>query len=121
MKRKGRGKPRPAMNMKATFKGVPGERHDSIHMYGQDFPLGEAVTLTSETARRKLEHHPHFEVQGEPGDNADDAKIRSEFSGAAAAALDPIAEAKAAEERSVQEAQRKEANQAAANKGNPRR
>lgn len=73
--------------MKATFKGVPGEQHASVHMYGQDFPLNQAVTLNNPMAKRKLLHHPHFEVQEEASDNAEDAQIKREFTGATEAAL----------------------------------
>lgn len=73
--------------MKATFTGVPGEQHASVHMYGQDFPLNEAVTLNNPMAKRKLANHPHFKVQEEASDNAEDAQIRREFSGATDAAL----------------------------------
>lgn len=54
--------------MKATFKGVPGEEHDSLTMYGQDFPLGKAVEVRSVQAQRKLARHPHFSVSDVPED-----------------------------------------------------
>ena len=49
--------------MKFTFIGVPGEQHKSIHMYGVDMPLGEAVEVSA-LAARKLASHPHFMAEG---------------------------------------------------------
>lgn len=52
--------------MKAKFVGVPGEKHDSINMWGQLFALGKeiAVTHLSATIQRKLMNHPHFLTSG---------------------------------------------------------
>jgi type IV secretory pathway VirB10-like protein len=63
--------------MKVTFKGIPGEPGvKSLHMYGQNFPLGEAVEVTDPHAQRKLAAHPHFEADGEvPA--VDDANLRT--------------------------------------------
>jgi hypothetical protein len=47
--------------MKFTFIGVPGESHQTIHMYGADMPLGEAVEVSA-LAARKLANHPHFKA-----------------------------------------------------------
>jgi hypothetical protein len=109
------------MNMKATFKGVPGEDHQSVHMYGQDFPLGKAVEINSVQGRNKLANHPHFEVSGAPDDPVEDAKIKREFAGATEAALDPIAEAKAAEDESVRQAAERERLEAQKQGRQPRR
>lgn len=49
--------------MKFTFIGVPGEDHKSLHMYGVDMPLGEAVEVSA-VAARKLSNHPHFMAEG---------------------------------------------------------
>lgn len=62
--------------MKATFKGVPGEKHDSIYMYGQNFPLNEAVEVNDPRAARKLASHPHFETDGDVP-VLDDANVRT--------------------------------------------
>lgn len=59
--------------MKITFKGVPGEDHRSITMYGIVFPLGQAVEVDharNAMAVRKLSNHPHFEAEG-----VEDARI----------------------------------------------
>lgn len=50
--------------MKAKFIGVPGERHDSLTMYGLEFPLDKAVDVShlSATLQRKLSNHPHFKT-----------------------------------------------------------
>jgi hypothetical protein len=63
--------------MKVTFKGIPGEPNvKSLHMYGQNFPQGEAVEVTNPQAQRKLAAHPHFEADGEvPA--VDDANLRT--------------------------------------------
>lgn len=82
--------------MKATFIGVPGEQHDSILMYGQVFPLGEAVTVTSELGMRKLAKHPHFEAKADSADKAQDAVIEQELQTATAVAVAPVEEAHAA-------------------------
>ena len=68
--------------MQAKFIGVPGEEHDSIFMYGQDFPKGKSVTINTAFAQRKLHGHPHFQVTGEAND-AEDAVIKDEFAKAA--------------------------------------
>lgn len=75
------------MNMKATFKGVPGEQHASVHMYGQDFPLGQAVEINNPQGRKKLANHPHFEVEGSPEDPQETKRIEGDFKGAANASL----------------------------------
>jgi hypothetical protein len=51
--------------MKIKFKGVPGEQHESVFMYGHTFKKGEAVEVTDPVAQRKLANHPHFEADGE--------------------------------------------------------
>lgn len=84
--------------MKATFIGVPGEKHDSIHMYGQDFPLNKAVEVNTLMARRKLANHPHFKTEGQTSDSREDASIKREFSGATEASL-ADAQARQAEEQ----------------------
>ena len=53
--------------MKFTFIGVPGEHHQSLHMYGVDMPLGEAVEV-SDLAARKLKNHPHFKAEAAQDD-----------------------------------------------------
>ena len=73
--------------MKATFIGVPGEDHDALYMYGQVFPKGKAVSITSPLGMRKLANHPHFETTAEPKDEVEDVQIKREFSGAVEAAL----------------------------------
>lgn len=90
--------------MKATFTGVPGEQHDSVHMYGQDFPLNKAVTVNTSVARRKLANHPHFKVQAEKSDEADDAQIKREFTGAAEAGLADAEAQRLADEERAREA-----------------
>jgi hypothetical protein len=63
--------------MKVTFKGIPGEPGvKSLHMYGQNFPLGEAVEVTNPQAQRKLANHPHFDADGE-APPVDDANLRT--------------------------------------------
>ncbi len=90
--------------MKATFIGVPGEEHDTINMYGQEFPLGKAVRVESRQAMRKLQGHPHFKVEAEPSDNAEDATIRREFTAATDASLADVQARNAAEEARAAEA-----------------
>lgn len=46
--------------MQFIFKGVPGESHDSLNMYGVEFPLGVPVNIDGEKAASKLANHPHF-------------------------------------------------------------
>ncbi len=46
--------------MKFKFIGVPGERHESLNMFGVVFPLGNAVEIEGKGAE-KLKSHPHFE------------------------------------------------------------
>lgn len=75
------------MNMKATFIGVPGEQHASVHMYGQDFPLNEAVEIDNPQGRSKLARHPHFKVEGNPDDPKQSKQIEGDFKGAANASL----------------------------------
>jgi hypothetical protein len=77
----------PFKTMKATFNGVPGEEHDSLYMYGQVFPKGKAVSVSSPLGARKLANHPHFTTSAEPKDEVEDAEIKREFTAAAAAAL----------------------------------
>lgn len=48
--------------MQFIFKGVPGERHESINMYGTVFPLGEPVEMADSKFAAKLANHPHFEA-----------------------------------------------------------
>jgi hypothetical protein len=62
--------------MKVTFKGVPGEQHESVYMYGHTFKKGEAVEVTDPMAQRKLANHPHFEADGE-APAVDDANLRA--------------------------------------------
>lgn len=62
--------------MKVTFKGVPGEKHESVYMYGQNFKQGEAVEVTDPVAQRKLARHPHFETDGD-APVVDDANLRT--------------------------------------------
>lgn len=62
--------------MKVTFKGVPGEKHESVFMYGQNFKQGEAVEVTDPVAQRKLARHPHFETDGD-APVVDDANLRT--------------------------------------------
>ena len=50
--------------MKFKFIGVPGERHESLNMFGTVFPLGEAVEIEGKGAE-KLKGHPHFEQADE--------------------------------------------------------
>jgi hypothetical protein len=107
--------------MKATFKGVPGEQHASVHMYGQDFPLGEAVTLNNEMARRKLANHPHFEVTTEASDEVEDAKIKSELDKATEAALAEVEAKKAAEAEAARQAAEAERAEAQKQGRQPRR
>jgi hypothetical protein len=56
--------------MKATFIGVPGEQHAQLHMYGQDFPLNQAVEIDNPQGRSKLARARRCGAQphGEPGD-----------------------------------------------------
>lgn len=64
--------------MKFVFIGVPGEDHSSLHMYGVDMPLGEAVEV-SEVAAKKLANHPHFKLVStdiEDGDEAQEEPAR---------------------------------------------
>ena len=66
--------------MLIKFIGVPGEEHDTIHMYGQDFPLGKPVEVTDPEAVKRLSRHPHFAhkpeklAQGDDG-GSDDAPL----------------------------------------------
>jgi hypothetical protein len=78
--------------MKIKYIGTPGEDHQSIHMYGTDFPLGKFVAVTDSLALRKLSNHPHFESHPEPSDVVEDAKIKNEFVAVASAALAPVEE-----------------------------
>jgi hypothetical protein len=73
--------------MKATFIGVPGEEHASMHMYGQDFPLNQAVELNNPQARSKLARHPHFKVESGPDDPKEDKRIEGDFKAAGTASL----------------------------------
>ena len=52
--------------MQFVFKGVPGESHDSLTMYGVTFPLGEPVNIDGDKAIAKLAKHPHFRAVAEP-------------------------------------------------------
>lgn len=51
--------------MQFVFKGVPGESHASLTMYGVDFPLGEPVNIEGDKIVGKLANHPHFEAVAE--------------------------------------------------------
>lgn len=73
--------------MKAKFTGVPGESHDTLSMYGQDFPRGEWVTVKSALGKVKLSKHPHFEWREDPADQAEDAVVKTEFTQLLAPAL----------------------------------
>lgn len=66
--------------MKFKFIGVPGERHESLNMFGVVFPLGEAVEIEGKGAE-KLKSHPHFEAV-EDGGHAGGADVTSEESAA---------------------------------------
>lgn len=48
--------------MQFVFKGVPGESHASINMYGTVFPLGDPTNIEGDKFVRKLANHPHFEA-----------------------------------------------------------
>jgi hypothetical protein len=52
--------------MQFVFKGVPGESHESINMYGTVFPLGEPVEMADAKFAAKLANHPHFYAVAEP-------------------------------------------------------
>lgn len=70
--------------MKFKFIGVPGERHESLNMFGVAFPLGEAVEIEGKGAE-KLKTHPHFEevkeaaVVAEP--TIDELRVQAEALG----------------------------------------
>ncbi len=49
--------------MQIKFIGVPGEKHESISMYGHVFPLGKFVDVSGSFAIGKLKGHPHFEAK----------------------------------------------------------
>ena len=78
--------------MKIKYIGTPGEDHQSIHMYGVDFPLGKLVPVTDLLAIRKLSNHPHFAAQPEQSDVAEDAQIKREFETVANTVLAPVEE-----------------------------
>lgn len=71
--------------MKVKFTGVPGEKHESVFMYGQSFPLDEEVEVTNPTAIAKLRNHPHFESTPTDEDKKLDEQVRTEFAAAAQA------------------------------------
>lgn len=73
--------------MKVTFIGVPGEKHESMHMYGQDFPLNKAVDVTNPTAMRKLANHPHFKAEATAEDMKLDQQVSQDFMAAATAGM----------------------------------
>jgi hypothetical protein len=73
--------------MKATFIGVPGEQHAQLHMYGQDFPLNQAVEIDNPQGRSKLARHPHFKVESGPEDAKEDRRIEGDFKAAGSASL----------------------------------
>lgn len=52
--------------MQFVFKGVPGESHESINMYGTVFPLGEPTNIEGDKFVAKLANHPHFCAVHEP-------------------------------------------------------
>lgn len=86
MTKDGRGNPAGA-TMKATFKGVPGEEHESINMYGQTFKKGEAVDVNDPRAIAKLRNHPHFDVEESEEDRKLNEQVKREFAAAATAGL----------------------------------
>lgn len=53
--------------MQIKFIGMPGEQHDSITMYGKEFPLNKAVDSKGLTPRQEatLAAHPHFQTSGD--------------------------------------------------------
>lgn len=73
--------------MKATFTGVPGEKHESVYMYGQNFPLNQAVEVTDPQAIRKLRNHPHFKAELSAEDRKIAEQVKREFAAAATAGL----------------------------------
>lgn len=78
--------------MKIKYIGTPGEEHQTIHMYGTDFPVGKFVPVTGSLAIRKLSNHPHFVSQADPSNLVEDAKIKNEFVAVANVALAPVEE-----------------------------
>lgn len=73
--------------MKVKFTGVPGEKHESVFMYGQTFPLNEEVDVTNPIAVSKLRNHPHFESTPSEEDKQLDEQVRREYAAAAQAGL----------------------------------
>jgi len=65
--------------MQIKFIGVPGEDHNSIRMYGTDYPLGEYIETTDPLAIRKMSNHPHFKAKAAPADVVEDAEVKGEF------------------------------------------
>lgn len=49
--------------MDIKFIGVPGEKHESLSMYGYEFPLNKFVAVSGSFAIGKLKNHPHFEAK----------------------------------------------------------
>jgi len=48
--------------MQFVFKGVPGESHASMNMYGTEFALGVPTNIEGDKFVKKLANHPHFEA-----------------------------------------------------------
>lgn len=48
--------------MQFVFKGVPGESHASVNMYGTEFALGVPTDIGDAKFIAKLAIHPHFET-----------------------------------------------------------
>ncbi len=72
--------------MQFVFKGVPGESHASVNMYGVEFPLGVPTSIESDKAARKLAGHPHFDAVAEP--TADTPSPREDHDDHASATTD---------------------------------
>jgi hypothetical protein len=56
-------------------------------MYGQDFPLNQAVEIDNPQGRSKLARHPHFKVESGPEDAKEDRRIEGDFKAAGSASL----------------------------------
>jgi hypothetical protein len=83
--------------MQVKFIGVPGEHHQTIHMYGQDFPLGQVVEVNNQLAIKKLQRHPHFMHKPVESTDVESRDLEQEFKALANAELEPIEAAHVAE------------------------
>jgi hypothetical protein len=65
--------------MQIKFIGVPGEDHNSLRMYGKDYPIGEYVETTDPLAIQKMSNHPHFKAKASAAEDVQDAEVKGEF------------------------------------------